>query len=574
MVEYAWLIMMQNDCRRKLRHLAKAINYTSAFSLRSELRDIFLYREKFRECFPFAIALDIFVSKSFDRQPVSEQISISYKPEEALQGIFELTKYYTMKNMGMHAYMAAALGMDVIKKHKVSSQFEIPAKYYKMMTAFELGFSDEAIKYYNELLPRESEIPDEIKLGYYNALGLISAQFPGDDHKAVKYYNKAIQEADIPQKVDIVKINFADYYYGRENFEKALELLNEVSSTDFASIKGYLNTIKLKIYLQTPHDDECKKVVEELEVLNNKREDWIGNWRSFIFLGHYYAKINNYAKASYYLEKLKNVEDFKFNSYLQGEALVLEASLELSRKNNIEGLKKIIQAFQLLSSYKTVSPHLRGMIRNLLGSVVDIFSQLIIEIRSKDPYTASHTLRVANIAYRMGGKLGLSRTHLFYLSVGAMLHDYGKTMVPTHILNKPEKLSFEEYEIIKMHPEYGASRLEKMRFPQEIVNVVLYHHERGNGSGYPIGLKLSDIPFLAQIVAVADVFDALTTDRPYRKALSKEEALTYIVEQGENLAKKEVISAFSKCLKEGIHQPDEAEFADIWSEIIETFLAK
>ncbi|WP_367115382.1 tetratricopeptide repeat protein, partial [Kosmotoga sp.] len=306
--------MMQNNCRRKLRHLAKAINYTSAFSLRSELRDIFLYREKFRECFPFAIALDIFVSKSFDRQPVSEQISISYKPEEALQGIFELTKYYTMKNMGMHAYMAAALGMDVIKKHKVSSQFEIPAKYYKMMTAFELGFSDEAIKYYNELLLRESEIPDEIKFGYYNALGLISAQFPSGDQKAREYYAKATEQACTVKMLDIVKINFADYYYGRENFEKALELLNEVTSTNYASVEGYLNTLKLKIYLQASHDDECKAVVEKLEEINSKKENWTGNWRSFIFLGHYYAKINNYAKASYYLEKLKNVEDFKFNS--------------------------------------------------------------------------------------------------------------------------------------------------------------------------------------------------------------------------------------------------------------------
>ncbi|OAA27584.1 hypothetical protein AT15_05035 [Kosmotoga arenicorallina S304] len=566
--------MMHNDCWHRLRHLAKAMNYTSAFSLRSELRDIFLNREKYRECFPFAIALDIFMSKSFDRQPVSEQINISYKPEEALWGIFELTEFYNNKNMGMHAYMAAALGMDIIKKHKIPIQLEITAKYYKMMTAFELGFSDEVIRYYNELLAKESEIPREIRLGYYNAMGLISAQFPGDDHKAIDYYKKAIHEANIPQKADIIKINFADYYYGREKFGKALKLLDGVISTNFASIRGYLNTLRLKIYLQISQDDECKKVAKELEELNKKREDWIGNWRSFIFLGHYYAKIGDHIRASHYLNKLKNVEDFKFNSYLQGEALVLEASLELAKKNSIEGLKKIIQAFQLLSSYKTVSPHLRGMIKNLLNSVVNIFSQLIIEIRSKDPYTASHTLRVASIAHRMGEKLALSKIHLFYLVVGAMLHDYGKIMIPTYILNKPAKLSLEEYKIVKMHPEYGASKLEKMRFPQEIINVVLYHHERGNGSGYPAGLKLSDIPFLAQIVAVADVYDALTTDRPYRKALNKKEALAYIIEQGENLAKKEVISAFSKCLKKGIHQPDEAEFADIWSDIIETFMAK
>lgn len=566
--------MMHNDCWHRLRHLAKAMNYTSAFSLRSELRDIFLNREKYRECFPFAIALDIFMSKSFDRQPVSEQIGIFYTPEEALEGVFELTEYYTMVNMGMHAYMSSSLGIDIIKNYEVSSQLETAAKYYKMMAAFELGFSDEVIRYYNELLSLESEVPKKIKLGYYNAMGLISAQFPGDDHKAIDYYKKAIHEANIPQKADIIKINFADYYYGREKFGKALKLLDGVISTNFASIRGYLNTLKLKIYLQISQNDECKKVVENLENLNKKKEDWYGNWRSFIFLGHYYAKIGDHVKASYYLNKLKNVEDFKFNSYLQGEALVLESSLELAKKNSIEGLKKIIQAFQLLSSYKTVSPHLRGMVKNLLGSVVNIFSQLITEIRSKDPYTASHTLRVASIAHRMGAKLALSRIHLFYLAVGAMLHDYGKIMIPTYILNKPAKLSLEEYKIVKMHPEYGASKLEKMRFPVEIINVVLYHHERGNGSGYPAGLKLSDIPFLAQIVAVADVYDALTTDRPYRKALSKEEALSYVIEQGEGLAKKEIISAFSKCLKEGFYQPDEAVFGDIWSDIIETFMAK
>ncbi|AKI97459.1 hypothetical protein IX53_06090 [Kosmotoga pacifica] len=563
---------MQNDCRRRLRHLAKTLDYTSAYSLRSELRDIFLNRENHKGCLPLAIALDIFMSRSFDKQPVSEQLSVSYTPEEVLQGIFELTRYYSIKNMGMHAYMVAALGSDFIKRHQVPQAMEITMKYLKMMTAFELGFSDEVIKYYKELLSFEDAVPGEIRSEYYNALGLISAQFPGDD-MALYFYKKALELTDENVVQDVIKLNIADYYYGRERYNLSIKILENVKLIDWPSINGYLNTLKLKVFLQIQDFENAKKAVKKLENLNKYKDSWVGNWRSYIFLGHFYSRINKTEKTEYYLNKLKDFEDFKFNSYLQGEALILEAALELSKKNNIEGLKKIIQAFQLLSAYKTVSPHLRGMIKNLFDSVVSIFSQLIAEIRSKDPYTASHTLRVSSIAYRMGEKLNLSRTQLFYLAVGAMLHDYGKTIIPSNILNKPDRLNLEEYKIIKMHPDYGASKLEKMKFPQEIVNVVLYHHERGDGTGYPKGLELYHIPLLAQIVAVADVFDALTTDRPYRKALSTEEALAYIIEQNEKLASKDVIRAFSECLREGIHQPDEADFSDIWSEILNTFLS-
>ena len=125
-----------------------------------------------------------------------------------------------------------------------------------------------------------------------------------------------------------------------------------------------------------------------------------------------------------------------------------------------------------------------------------------------------------------------------------MLHDYGKIEIPDEILSKPGKLTREEFEVIKKHPVYGAGYLVDLSFPSEIKEIVLQHHERLDGSGYPGGLKHESISDMVQIVAISDVYDALTTDRPYRRALTTEEAISMIEEEVDKIASLEVRNAF------------------------------
>lgn len=145
-------------------------------------------------------------------------------------------------------------------------------------------------------------------------------------------------------------------------------------------------------------------------------------------------------------------------------------------------------------------------------------------IELKDPYTCGHCNRVADYALAIAEHLNLSAATLKSIQWGSWLHDCGKVGVPEHILNSPGKLSAAEFDFVRKHPEWGASVVSQAGLSRQVLNIVLHHHEHFDGSGYPIGLQGSQIPLEARIVAVADVYDALTTDRPYRPAHSRQKA--------------------------------------------------
>ncbi len=145
--------------------------------------------------------------------------------------------------------------------------------------------------------------------------------------------------------------------------------------------------------------------------------------------------------------------------------------------------------------------------------------RLAEEVEAKDGYTSEHCRRIQSLAMATGQILGLSSKRLYTLSIGAYLHDLGKVKVPLEILQKPVALSSEEWDIIKHHPTFGERLLEGSGY-EKAATIVAQHHERLDGSGYPLGLQGNEILTESYIVAVADTFDAMTTNRPYRKALS------------------------------------------------------
>lgn len=159
---------------------------------------------------------------------------------------------------------------------------------------------------------------------------------------------------------------------------------------------------------------------------------------------------------------------------------------------------------------------------------------LIKAIDAKDPYTAGHSERVMQYSVALGQRLGLSAKDLATLQKGALVHDIGKIGVPDGILTKPDKLTDEEFEIVKLHPEIGYKILMHMPSFQECLPIVRYHHERLNGTGYPCGLKADELSLSVRICAVADVYDALTSDRSYRKGMSDLEALRIITREAQS----------------------------------------
>jgi putative two-component system response regulator len=160
-----------------------------------------------------------------------------------------------------------------------------------------------------------------------------------------------------------------------------------------------------------------------------------------------------------------------------------------------------------------------------LDSAESVILSLALTVEARDAYTEGHCQRLAAYATALGSTLGLSEAELAALHRGGYLHDVGKIGIPDTILLKPGRLTDAEYALIKQHPVIGERLCGDLRSLRLVRDIVRSHHERRDGSGYPMGLKGDEIPLLAEIVAIVDTFDAMTTTRPYRDALPEQAAL-------------------------------------------------
>jgi len=180
-------------------------------------------------------------------------------------------------------------------------------------------------------------------------------------------------------------------------------------------------------------------------------------------------------------------------------------------------LQRIVERMENVVLYE-------GLYENIL-STLDSMAKIL---DARDPHTSRHSTRVTELSMRIGKALGLSDEDLDVLKVSASLHDIGKVGVPDKILLKKGKLTVEEMDIIKKHPDIGFDILSSIIPMKKDAEIIRHHHERYDGKGYPMGLKGEDIPFLSRIITLADAFDAMTSDRPYRKALPYSVALQEI----------------------------------------------
>jgi putative two-component system response regulator len=166
-----------------------------------------------------------------------------------------------------------------------------------------------------------------------------------------------------------------------------------------------------------------------------------------------------------------------------------------------------------------------------LDSAEAAFLTLALTIEARDPSTNGHCERLARHAARVGRALSLASEDVDALHRGGYLHDVGKIGVPDAVLLKPGPLTEEEFALMRRHPEIGDSLCAPLQSLRRVRPIVLGHHERLDGSGYPSGLRGDEIPLLAQIVGIVDVFDALTSERPYRAAVSAEETARYLLRE-------------------------------------------
>ncbi len=255
------------------------------------------------------------------------------------------------------------------------------------------------------------------------------------------------------------------------------------------------------------------------------------------------------------LSELLGVEDF-FDKPVDFEALLnaINKNLEPSSVRQQE------------SQNETFTAAHRDLIQSKLWSAVDrerkqravaeelahrlemnlegFISSVSKAVGARDPYTAGHQRRVAMLAVAIGEVLELDDARLTGLKFGAMIHDIGKIHIPAEILSKPARLSEIEFEMVKSHTTVGYEILKDIDFPWPIAEMAYQHHERLDGSGYPNGLKESEITLEAKIIAVADVVEAISSHRPYRAALGHDEAVKELISNTGTLYDQSVVDAY------------------------------
>jgi HD-GYP domain-containing protein (c-di-GMP phosphodiesterase class II) len=208
------------------------------------------------------------------------------------------------------------------------------------------------------------------------------------------------------------------------------------------------------------------------------------------------------------------------------------------------------QALMALANQVAIAIENANLYKELMETFYATTEALAETIEKRDPYTGGHTKRVLNYSYAIGTTLRLSKKELEDLKLAAILHDVGKIGVSDKVLLKEGKLDREEFENMQLHPKYGAEILSHIKQLKDVIPSVRSHHEKIDGSGYPDKLKGEDIPIIAKIIAVADAFDAMTTDRPYRKAMSTGEAFEELKKFAGIQFDRDIVHAFMNAISE------------------------
>jgi putative nucleotidyltransferase with HDIG domain len=222
------------------------------------------------------------------------------------------------------------------------------------------------------------------------------------------------------------------------------------------------------------------------------------------------------------IESARSCED----RLIEAESLQEMALVHLDEARNVDALKCLNAAHQLFESLQasTALNELAGRLDKLEDAYLKVVEQWATSIEAADRYTAGHCGRVADYSVKLAAACGFEGRELNWFRMGGFLHDVGKTGVPASVLNKPGRLTDEEYQLMQAHTTIGDEIVAPLNFPWNIRPLVRSHHEKWDGTGYPDRLRGEDIPIAARILCVADVYDALTSARSYRPALSQGEA--------------------------------------------------
>jgi putative nucleotidyltransferase with HDIG domain len=330
------------------------------------------------------------------------------------------------------------------------------------------------------------------------------------------------QEAHVLNNMGLAYAELGEIERAEEAYREAARAFGE-ERDHTNEIEVSLNQIGL--FIATGRFEEAQSRAEPLLEL---RGEISPGWRGEIFrhVGVIARERGDYVRAAEYLGRAAESAEEGEDLLLKADVAEQLAELYWTQRRHRDMLARLNQSHALYTQLKAQHRVAKVEQRNtaLEARFLEMAHHWGDSIESKDRYTQGHCQRVAFLACVLADSTGMDSRSLFWFRLGALLHDIGKIIVPTEVLNKAGKLTTEEWAIMKRHPLAGLELVADIDFPGDVRAIIRNHHERWDGRGYPDALAGNDIPFAARILCVADVYDALTSTRSYRGRMTPPQA--------------------------------------------------
>lgn len=425
----------------------------------------------------------------------------------------------------------------------------------------ELGDFEDAELAYGEAIQIASDKKQNMLYAdLYNNLGAIK-NMKGDWTAALDCYNIAREvyekEGEVRKNaytlnnIGITLLEQGQFDSSLKSFISSLEVADAIKD---ASLSLILNINLTDLYLKRHEPEEakiyCQNAVRFLEAerLRNGQLVEIRKLAGKIAFMEkdFQTARENFSRAMSLAEEL----GLQFS---QAEILYEQGQLYVETDRHMEALQSLEKSLRIFAQLNAAGRAVKteNLIDSIEGLYLRVFEAMAFSVDQKDPYTKGHSDRVAHLALVLAQALNLPDVDIKTIAAGALLHDIGKLDIPDDILKKTGKLLPEEFEQIKRHPELGVQRLSGVRFPWDFMALIRHHHEQFNGHGYPGGLRGETIPLGARIVSVADVFDALTSERPYRAAFDPARALKVMNEEMNGAFDPVILDTFISLVRAG-----------------------
>ena len=397
-------------------------------------------------------------------------------------------------------------------------------------------------------------------------LGIV-ANIRGDLTDAVRLYSLGIellQEAGNDDGVSAALNNLAILHVNRGELDEAEACYDRAEAicrrTKNVHLIGIMKVNRAELYIARGELARAREVCDAGFEILGEAGDTLRQAEALKYYGIIYRLTGKPHLASIHLQRSIDIaapRDPLLEAQGQRElALVLR-----EQGRNRDALAALNRSHALFTALQaqTEQADIQGRIKRLEDDFLMLVQQWGESIEAKDHYTVGHCLRVADYACRLAERVGIAPHEMVWFRMGAFLHDLGKIEVPEEVLNKPGRLTDEERALMERHPVTGEAMLGSVDFPWDIRPMVRSHHERWDGGGYPDRLVGAAIPFSARILRVADVFDALTTARSYRRPLTPAEAMA-IMEDDRGSFDEEIFAAFQELFPELSATAEQAAF--------------